>query len=264
MKEEIKQLLENYGNGRMTAEDEVKIEQYIESGDIDLSQLEDLTRLNHSYRSISTPDPSPEMTAGFYGQLHNEEYKLTRKTNFKTWWTALWSHQPVVRWAYSIALVAAGLTAGFLINDKGGESNDQIENLASEVLQMKEMMMLTLIEKESTSDRLKAVSLTSEMSDASSQVINALIQTLNNDENVNVRLSAMEALYPYAENPEVRTALVQSISQQDSPLMQVALAEMMVNLQEKKSVEELRKILKQEDTPDEIKERVKESIDVLI
>jgi len=264
MKEEIKQLLENYRNGKVTKEEELKIEEYIESGEIGLSQFQDLNMLNNSFQSISTPDPSPEMTASFYEKLHSEELKASSKFSLTGWISSLWSHQPVVRWAYSIALVTVGLTAGFLINNQDVKNEDQIESLASEVSQMKEMMMLTLIEKESTSDRLKAVSLTSEMNDASSQVIEALIKTMNSDENVNVRLSAMEALYPYSENPEVRSSLIESISQQDSPLMQVALAEMMVNLQEKKSVEELRKILKQEDTPQEIKERVKESIDVLI
>lgn len=264
MKEEIRQLLEKYQTGKVSVAEEKKIEEYIAAGEIDLSHFEDLTNLNNSYKSLSVPDPSPEMTTGFYQKLHSQEQKESHQFNLKEWLSSLWSHQPAVRWAYSLILVAIGLVGGFLVSHQGSKSNAQIESLASEVVQMKEMMMLTLLEKESTSDRLKAVSLTSEMSDASTTVIEALIKTLNSDENVNVRLSAMEALYPYSESPNVRSELIKSISQQDSPLVQVALAEMMVTLQEKKSIDELRKILNQENTPDEIKERVKESIDILI
>ncbi len=264
MKKEVKELLERYRNGDISASDERKIEEYLESGEIELADFEDLSALQNNFNSITTPEPSPEMTSGFYEQLHEQEKKASAQFSVKNWLSGLWTYQPVVRWAYSLALVAAGVIGGFLINSTDKESRDQIDSLASEVVQMKEMMMLTLLEKESTSDRLKAVSLTNEMSDASTTVIDALIKTLNSDENINVRLSALEALYPYAESPTVRSGLIQSISQQDSPLVQVALAEMMVNLQEKKSVEELKKILKKEDTPNEIKERVKQSIDVLI
>ena len=78
--------------------------------------------------------------------------------------------------------------------------------------------MLNMLEKESTSERLKAVNLTQGMDNASEKVVEALLQTLNNDPNVNVRLSALEALFPYASNPKVREGLIQSISQQESPL----------------------------------------------
>lgn len=264
MNKEITALLERYKKGEISAEEERQIEEYIESGEIEIDHFDDLSRLRNSYASIEVPEPSAQMTANFYEQLHTQTANADSAFNLKEWFSSLWVRQPVVRWAYSVALVAVGITGGFLINRSGEESKNQIENLASEVVEMKEMMMLTLLEKESTSDRLKAVSLTNEMTDASTTVIDALIKTLNSDDNVNVRLSALEALYPYAESPNVRTGLIQSISQQDSPLVQIALAEMMVNLQEKKSVEELKKILKKEDTPAEIKERVKESIDVLI
>jgi hypothetical protein len=126
------------------------------------------------------------------------------------------------------------------------------------------MMMLTLLEKESATDRLKAVSLTSDLDHASKKVTNALIETLNNDPNVNVRLASLEALYEYAGNPDVRVKLVKSISHQDSPLVQIGLAELMVALKEKSSVNELRKIMDEQSTPKEVKQKIKESIEVLI
>ena len=102
------------------------------------------------------------------------------------------------------------------------------------------------------------------MSTASQKVTNALLETLNNDENVNVRLAAIEALKPYSKNGTVREQLIRSIANQDSPLVQVALAEAMAQLQVKSSVKELRKILESDKTPDDAKTRIKQSIDVLI
>ncbi|HNP08876.1 MAG TPA: HEAT repeat domain-containing protein, partial [Cyclobacteriaceae bacterium] len=88
--------------------------------------------------------------------------------------------------------------------------------------------------------------------------------TLNEDGNVNVRLAALDALRPYVRESNVREAIIRSIASQSSPMVQVALAELMVELQEKKSVKELRKLLEEEATPKDVKQRIEESIQVLI
>ena len=126
------------------------------------------------------------------------------------------------------------------------------------------MMMLSLLEKESATDRLKAVSLSQELEESGEAVTNALIKTLNNDENVNVRLAALEALKPYGNQSEVRQALIRSIASQDSPLVQIALADLMASLQEKSSVPEFDKLLQDNRTPGEVKKRIRKSIEVLI
>jgi HEAT repeat protein len=102
------------------------------------------------------------------------------------------------------------------------------------------------------------------MDRVSQAVTTALFQTLNSDPSVNVRLAALEALAPYSKDGKVREELIRSIAKQDSPLIQVALAELMGQIQEKKSVREFEKILKDEKTPQEVKNKIKESINVLI
>jgi hypothetical protein len=124
--------------------------------------------------------------------------------------------------------------------------------------------MLSMLEKESATERLKAVSLSSDMNQVSKKVTSALFKALNGDENVNVRLAALDVLMNYAKDGDVRAELIKSISVQDSPLVQVALAELMVTLQERKSVTELKKLLKNDKTPKEVKGKIEKSISVLI
>jgi hypothetical protein len=102
------------------------------------------------------------------------------------------------------------------------------------------------------------------MDNVSTQVTDALFKTLNSDPSVNVRLAALEAIAPYSRIGKVREGLIRSIAQQDSPLVQVALADLMAQMQEKKSVTEFDKILKSDKTPADIKKKIKESINVLI
>jgi hypothetical protein len=158
-----------------------------------------------------------------------------------------------------------GILAGYFLRYPTASPKDQqIERLSEQVSDLQEMMMLSLLETGSTTDRLKAVNLTQEMNDASRKVTNALIHTLNQDENINVRLAALEALKPYATDSSVREALIHAIAQQESPLVQISLAELMVALQEKSAVNEFEKIVESDKTPAEVKKKLKESIDVLI
>jgi DNA polymerase III delta subunit len=102
------------------------------------------------------------------------------------------------------------------------------------------------------------------MDQASQKVTSALIQTLNNDNNVNVRLAALDALRVYSGEGKVREELIRSIAKQDSPLVQIALAELMAQLQAKSSVKELEKILKNENTPADVKKKIEQSLKVLV
>jgi hypothetical protein len=102
------------------------------------------------------------------------------------------------------------------------------------------------------------------MDQVSARITNALFATLNQDENVNVRLAALDALKVYSRDSLVRSKLIESIAVQDSPLVQIALAELMVSIQEKKSVDALKQLLQSDKTAKEVKTKISESIEVLI
>jgi len=207
---------------------------------------------------METPGPSLAMDDKFYTMLAKEK-KRQESTSFSFTMPA-WSWL-APRLAFSMALIIAGFAGGYFFN---GRKDSDVDQLTAEVASLKETMMLSLLEKESATDRLKAVSLTSEMDRVSQSVTQALFQTLNSDPSVNVRLAALEAIAPYSKDGKVREELIRSIAKQESPLVQVALAELMGQIQEKKSVREFDKILKDNKTPDDVKKRIKESINVLI
>ena len=77
-------------------------------------------------------------------------------------------------------------------------------------------------------------------------------------------MASIEALARYTDNPKVRQALIESISYQNSPLVQLGLAELMVAMQEKKAVEEFDKIIERQETPEEIKQELTERMNTLI
>jgi uncharacterized protein (UPF0147 family) len=256
-KKMIEELIAKYNASQTSASELKMIEQLIESGEIELSDVTDLTHLEEHVFKMESPLPSVELDNRFYNMLTQE--KKSVKHAFS--WSALFSWPELLP---KLALASITLLMGFL----GGyvlqtpSQKTEVSELTKEVSDLKEMMMFSLLEKESATDRLKAVSLTGEM-DASSKVTSALLQTLNNDNNVNVRLAALEALQPYVKDNHVREELIRSIGKQNSPLVQIALAELMAAIQEKSSVKELQKVLDDTNTPKGVRNKIKQSIDVL-
>jgi hypothetical protein len=53
----------------------------------------------------------------------------------------------------------------------------------------------------------------------------------------------VDALYLFAGDPTVKDGIIASLARQDSPLVQVALIDLLVDLREKRAVESLRLLL---------------------
>ncbi len=251
------ELIAKYNEGLADPSEVQQLEKLIEDGAVELTQLRNLDKLDERIVAMEDPSPSLRLDDQFYHMLSKEKKGAAPSLTFTLpSWGWLFS-----RLAFSIVLIAVGVAGGYFW--RGGDRSEVAE-LSKEVSDLKESMMLSMLQKESASDRLKAVSLTNDMDRASQKVTEALFQTLNHDESVNVRLAALDALRMYSKDGKVREGLIRSIAQQDSPLVQVALAELMGTLQLKKSVKEFDSILKSDKTPDEVKTKIKESINVLI
>lgn len=259
-KQQITSLLTKYNAGIVTEEEKVIIEQLLEKGLIDLDDLQDVRDLNETLQRFEYPSPSPDLDVTFYQMLRKEQ-KSSAGFSFRNWFNVSGLAPGL---AFAAATFLLGLAAGYVLFQQSPGDGSDIQALSNEVNDLKEMMMLSLLEKESATERLRAVNLTQEMPAASQSVTKALITTLNSDENVNVRLAALEALIPYTQDSNVRTELIKSIGKQHSPLLQIALADLMVALQEKESVKEFEKLLENERTPEDVKKRIREKMEIII
>lgn len=248
----IADLIAKYNEGLADPSEVQLLEQLIEAGKVHLTQLTDLNHLHNQVVQLESVQPDLSVDDRFYQMLAAE-----KQTNKSASVIPLYQ-----RMAIAAGLLVCGFMIGYLLQSNSGKK--EVNQLTEQVSELKEMMMLSLLEKESATQRLKAVSLTSEMDQVSDKVADALLATLNSDENVNVRLAALDALKPFVKSSKVRSGLIASIAKQDSPLVQLALADLMVNIQEKKSVDALKQLLEKDNTPQEVKSKISESIEVLI
>lgn len=249
----------------LSVEQEAELRKLIDQGRIDPNELEELSQFYQAMESAKVPEPTSRMSDRFYAML--ETYK-NMTTEYSTgsigqWWRHLLGQIRLPGLAYALVLLMFGFIGGMLLHTYTVQDND-VKQLADQVRSMREMMVVTLLEQPSSFQRLKAVNISSDLSRVDNKVIEALLNTLNNDPNVNVRLEAVDALVRHAGNPLAREGLVRSIDRQNSPLVQVAMADAMVNLREKNAVPDLKKLLAREDLNPLVKERIKSSITKLL
>jgi hypothetical protein len=255
---QINLLVKKYNEGLADAHEVAELEKLIEAGDLGIEQLHDIQVINNAILKMNDATPSPRLDEQFKAALANEKKSLPKSSSSFSW-------SGFFQWSPSLSLgtmmLVIGLMVGYSIHYF--QPDTEVKKMSAQLNEMKEIMMLTMLEKESATERLKAVNISDNLVQASSKVTDALIHVLNTDPNVNVRLATLDVLVDYTNDPLVRVQLVKSISMQDSPLVQIALAELMVALKEKSSVNELKKVMEGKTIPAEVKEKLRESINTL-
>lgn len=258
-------LITGYLQNDLNPDERKKLDELIESGEIDLLDLKEMEMMYGKIDSVDVPDPSSGMRVRFYSMLEEEKQtqsvSWTQKLN--AWIDGQKSRFEIRYVIYAAAVFLAGLLIGDLYAPLSNQ-DEQIDQLTSEVSQMREVMMISLLDNSSPTERLKAVNISNEIRSVDDRVVNALLKTLNNDTNVNVRVAAVEALVTHASNSSVRTGLINSIANQESPIVQAALADAMLALQETQSVDEFRKLLARDELDSNVRNKLENTIAELI
>jgi hypothetical protein len=117
------------------------------------------------------------------------------------------------------------------------------------------MVALSMLQQQSASDRLQGVSWSRRV-ESDPQVIDALLHTLRYDTSVDVRLAALDALRRYADQGPVRSRIEDSLPNERSPLVQIALVDLMVDLRDKSAVEKLKAFERTPDLHPTVRQRV--------
>ncbi|MEQ8469604.1 MAG: HEAT repeat domain-containing protein [Marinoscillum sp.] len=242
--------------GNLSPEHKIQLDQYLSEHKVLAEELEAEAAIWERMGDLDSPAPSASMDQRFEAMLAG--YQSASSTRTPGW--SLIRSWFVSNWQVGLGALATGLIAGvFFINGP----DQEVRSLSAEVQEMKKVLMLTMIAQPQAQDRIKAVNMASELSSGDSKVIEVLISTLNSDPSINVRLAALDALLPYGNQSEVREALVRSIGIQDSPLLQVALADAMIALKEKSAMDSFHKMITSDTVNESVKSKLKSTIETL-
>jgi hypothetical protein len=179
------------------------------------------------------PEPLPDsvaMRARFRVMLASHEADVPAsppRGRVRTWF---WSPavRPVWASAFSAAALVAGVGLGRYMSAPPPIGPGDVAALRAEVGDLRQMVSLSLLQQQSASERLKGVAWTADLEGSGTAVVSALLETLANDPNVNVRLASVDALRRFAERDAVRTGAVEALGRQTSPIVQMALIDFVV------------------------------------
>jgi hypothetical protein len=196
--------------------------------------------------------------------------------------TAAWLNQPlesasggkIVRfapgnWAGRIAASVGLLLIGFAAGswyDNPEKTPAQAQATVPEIdlVAMKNVLHFDQVQQTSASERIRAVNQATELSQADQEITQLLINTMNFDDNVNVRLAACEALYRFKNEPGVREAFIQSLKIQTDPNVQLVLIDILVDIKEKRAVDEMQRLIQDKNTMKVVRHKAEQGIGDLI
>ncbi|MCU1233553.1 MAG: anti-ECFsigma factor, ChrR [Candidatus Solibacter sp.] len=160
-------------------------------------------------------------------------------------------------WQAAIAagLLALGIFAGRSFAPAGGTGNGEMAQLRGQVEGLRQMVALSMLQGQSPSARMRGVTYSEQISQPDKQVLDALLQAVNHDSNVNVRLSAVDALQKFSADPALTQAMVDAIPAQDTPLVQIALIDMLVQLNARGAAGDLARFAKDQRFDEMVRQR---------
>lgn len=243
IQDEYLDLVTGYLEGTASDIDRIQLQALIDAGKIDVLDLVEMERIYRTCCDFDTPDPGQRVHDRFYSMLDNEQRKMN---SLKPGNSMSVAGVRISQIWMQIAAAAAILVLGLLMGDRFTPFSNQeskIDHLSAEVAQMREILMISLLQNESPVERLRAVNISQQIPTTESRLVEALLNTLNFDANVNVRVAAVNALIERGYDPDVRKGLIESIPKQNSPLVQIALADAMLILQEPQAVSHFENLL---------------------
>jgi hypothetical protein len=212
------------------------------------AEIESLSAVWTKLGVLPQEQPSGRLRANFYAMLEDAKKAAEKESaarepgRFRTLWTDFWAfRKPVYALSFSMALLCVGIGTGYLL--KTGPGGGSVAAMRQELQDMRQTIALSMMEKTSAAERIEGVSWSAQVEKPTARTLEALIRTLNEDTNVNVRLAAVDALYLFRGNPGVKDNLVRSLAKQDSPLVQVALIDLLVEIRERRAADALKKLI---------------------
>ena len=247
MFQEIEKLLEKYYEGETTLQEEKYIKEFFSKGDVPQHLQHHVAEFAH-YKQAAQETPSRNLNEVVLSKIE----KRGRIIQFK----ALG-----LRIAAGVALVIGSFAAGYYYNNN--EANLAITE-STPASTMKQTLQFEQVNYTSASERIDAVNQSLKLQELDKELIQLLINTLNFDDNVNVRLAACQALARFEDEPSVREGLIQSLKIQTDPNIQITLIELLVLMKEKRASDTMKQLSQDKEVMDVVRMKAQEGAATLI
>jgi anti-sigma factor RsiW len=262
--EESKRLFADYWSQSLTGAEEIELEAHLAGCRECRAEADRLEILWQDLARIPAEEPGAGLRARFYEMLRGAGGATApapglNQSPAQRWWRAAGSSPALWRVAAGLALLGIGAAIGYAVRSNGSE----VAQLQGEISTMRQLVALSLLQQQSASERLRGVSWAYRVEPSDSEVLTALLDAVNRDSNINVRLAAVDALHAFAANSLARQRVLESLENQTAPIVQVAIIDLLVDLKEGKAGPELRKLAENASIDNGVRQRAQWALERL-
>lgn len=257
---DIENKLIDYIDDALNISEAKNIKNHIETCKSCQKNYEETSSLLNAFTDEPIAQPSSNLKSSFEKMLEEEKTLQSKVIKLKP--TTKNSYKSVLQIAASVAILFTGYLLGGYQESKN--SQQELATYQNEKKQLKENMLLAMIDNSSPSTRIKAVNYTEELTTPDTKILEALVDRMKHDSNSNVRLTAVEALSKFTDSELVKTSLLKTLTTEKNPSIQIEIIQILVQIQEKRALEPMRKLLEQPEIPNYLKTQTSIGIAKLI
>jgi hypothetical protein len=214
-------------------------------------ELDSFLNYMDSFPALEVPVGMKEEFEGMMASLVNQEKK---KISLIPMWTKI------------AAMVVFAFGTYWLGYQSGSHKGEIVQNqLTSELSTQKQQVLLASLRDYTGPQKIDAVYSISTTENVSSELIDALVHTMNSDKNTNVRLAAISTLSEMMDkNDRVKAELIQSLTVQENPLLQISLIQVLTEKGVKEAKHQIETITNNEKTDESVKAYAKDMMKIII
>jgi hypothetical protein len=182
--------------------------------------------------SLPQEAPSQRLRRRFYHELEHVDRRLHRRRRWLGWITA-----PTLVAAMGCLFV--GVMIGLLLRNQPAAQRTELAQLQQQVAILNRNLVLDRLGNDSASKRLLGVIEASDLAGRDPEVTRALLERAVDDRVHSVRSAAIDAIGPRLGTPAVGDELMGSLEKAGSPLVQLALADLVLRYGNPNQLEQL-------------------------
>ncbi|MDQ3292131.1 MAG: HEAT repeat domain-containing protein [Bacteroidota bacterium] len=253
----IEVLLERYYDAETTLEEEEYLRAYFNQTEVPakLKAAQEQFKFMESQRNVKLT-----------GYTHNEWlFAKIEEPKGRQFFLGRDTLKLFMQIAASVVLVAIGFWFGArnpLVSTNS--TRHEVAALRQDLQEFKKVLSPHASQSVTAAERIQVVKEGVKKASADKEVVQVLINAMNFDPNVNVRLAACESLFQYRHLPMVREAYIQSLQIQTDPNVQAMLIDILVALKEKQAVDQVKKLTQKQNLQPTIKLKAQQAIGILI
>jgi Putative zinc-finger len=267
----------DYQDGSLPADQAAQLRTHLTSCPTCQREWSALQEITRKLDGLPAAEPSPRLREQFYAMLETHQREADAPSPFALarsrldqFFAALLPAKPALQFAFSLALLVAGLFAGqrFLtpapvpprVDDA---AKQELAALRAQVNSMGQLVTYSLLQQQSTSERMRTVLATMDLKSPERKVLTDLVGSLAFDPSINVRLSAVEALAQHADDSIVRAGVLSALPRESAPLVQVAMIELLAGAGEQAAKPVFEKLIRDESLDRNVRDAARRALAAL-